>query len=400
MNAKPAVRNNYLDWLRMLAILFVFVYHSTRFFNLEDWEIKNPIRYEWVELWNLFAWNWMMPIIFIISGASLFYAIGKGSTGKFVKDKVLRLLVPYLVAVFTHATLQVYLNWITHGRFSGSYFQFLPRYFEEVFAASKGPLFIFELWQMHLWYLLWLFIFTLALYPLMRWLKGSGRKVLSAMGSFLAQPGAVYLLALPTVLLMAFGNPDHPLIAEKAGGWSLVIYLWLLFTGFILISTDRLQTSIKRLRWLSLGMAVVLVSSVLYIVATQGVPSFGSRLYTISLGAAGFSSWCWILAFFGLAMRFLDYRKPVLEYANQAVLPFYILHQSVLICVGYFIVQWPIPDALKWVTILVVSFAIIMGLYEYLIRRINVLRFLFGMKVLPKLQAAPAGQIQEAGRLA
>jgi hypothetical protein len=71
-----------------------------------------------------------------------------------------------------------------------------------------------------------------------------------------------------------------------------------------------------------------------------------------------------------------------------------------LICVGYFIVQWPIPDALKWVTILVVSFAIIIGMYEYLIRRINVLRFLFGMKVLPKLQAAPAGQIQEAGRIA
>jgi glucans biosynthesis protein C len=68
MNTKPAVRNNYLDWLRMLAILFVLVYHSTRFFNLEDWEVKNPVRYQWVELWNLFSWNWMMPLIFVISG--------------------------------------------------------------------------------------------------------------------------------------------------------------------------------------------------------------------------------------------------------------------------------------------------------------------------------------------
>ena len=54
-----------------------------------------------------------------------------------------------------------------------------------------------------------------------------------------------------------------------------------------------------------------------------------------------------------------------------------------LICVGYFIVQWPIPDFLKWVVILVLSFAVIMGLYEYLVRRINVLRFLFGMKAIP-----------------
>lgn len=401
MEIKKVTRNNYLDWLRVLAILFVFVYHSTRFFNLEDWEVKNPVRYEWVEVWNVFAWNWMMPIIFVISGASLFYAIGRGSASKFIKDKVLRLLVPYLVALFTHATLQVYLNWITHGRFSGSYFQFLPKYFAEVFAASQGPLVIFEMWQMHLWYLLWLFIFTLLLYPLMRWLKGSGLKLLSAMGSFLARPGAVYLPALPAVLLMAFGNPDHPLIAEKAGGWSLVIYLWLLFTGFIVLSTDRLQASIKRLRWLSLGIAVVILISVLFILVTLGTPVYGTPLYTVGLGLAGFSSWCWILAFFGLAVSYLDYRKPVLEYANQAVLPFYILHQSVLICVGYFIVQWPIPDLLKWVTILVISFAIIMGLYEYFIRRINVLRILFGMKVMPKPQAASAiEQIQEAGRTA
>jgi hypothetical protein len=80
-------------------------------------------------------------------------------------------------------------------------------------------------------------------------------------------------------------------------------------------------------------------------------------------------------------MRYLDYRKPVLEYANEAVLPFYILHQTVLICVGYFIVQMPIPDILKWASILVTAFAIIMGIYEYFVRRFNVLRFLFGMKV-------------------
>jgi glucans biosynthesis protein C len=395
MNTKPAVRNNYLDWLRVLAILFVLVYHSTRFFNLEDWEVKNPMRYEWVELWNLFSWNWMMPLIFVISGASLYYAVGKAGAGKFVKDKVLRLLIPFLVAVSTHATLQVYLNWITHDLFSGSYFQFLPRYFSGVFAA--GPLFIFEFWEMHLWYLLWLFILTLLLYPLMRWLKASGRQALAATGSFLARPGAIYLLALPTVLLMAFADPQSPLMAEKAGGWSQVIYLWLLFSGFILTSSDRLQESIKRLRWVSLGLGTGLLSFLLAVVITQGVPSYGTTLYTVGLGVAGLSSWCWILAFFGLAMRYLDFRKPLLEYANEAVLPFYILHQSVLICLGYFIVQWAIPDLLKWITILAASFAIIMGLYEYLIRRINLLRFLFGMKVRPKRQVKPLpeGQLQE-----
>ncbi len=385
MEKKASARLYYLDWLRVLAILTVFVYHSTRFFNLEEWHVKNPVRYEWVEIWNLFSWNWMMAIIFVISGASLYYAVGKSGAGKFVKDKVLRLLVPYFVALLTHATLQVYLDWTTHGEFSGSYFQFLPRYFASVFTAGYGPMAIFELEQMHLWYLLWLFIFSLLLYPLMRWLKGNGRRVLSTMGRFLAFPGAVYLLALPIILLLAFIDPNSPVMAEKGGGWSQVIYLWFLFTGFIVISAERLEAIIKRLRWLSLGMAAVALGIVIFFVFTQGVPAYGTRLYAPLFGLAGFSSWCWILTYFGLAMRYLDFRKPVLEYANEAVLPFYILHQSVLICVGYFIVQWTIPDVLKWATILVTSFAIIMGLYEYLIRRINVLRFLFGMKQLPRL---------------
>jgi glucan biosynthesis protein C len=334
----------------------------------------------------------MMPLIFVISGASLLYAVGKGSTRKFFKDKVLRLLVPFLFALFTHVTFQAYLRSITHDEFIGSYFQFLPVYFGNVFSAY-GAMGIFELEQMHVWYLLWLFILTLLTYPLMLWLKRGGRRVLSAIGNFLALPGAVYMLALPTVLLMAFADPDNPVIAEKGGGWSQVIYLWLLFSGFLIISAERGEASIKRLRWISLGMAIFLLSILLYVVVTQGIPPYGTSLYTVTFGVAGFSSWCWILAFFGLAMQYLDYRKPVLEYANEAVLPFYVLHQTVLICVGYFVVQWTIPDILKWVTILVISFAIIMGLYEYLVRRFNVLRFLFGMKVLPKRASVPVSPV-------
>jgi glucan biosynthesis protein C len=75
------------------------------------------------------------------------------------------------------------------------------------------------------------------------------------------------------------------------------------------------------------------------------------------------------------------------------VLPFYILHQTVLLCVGYFVVQWDIPAVLKWAIIVVVSFPIIMLLYEFLVRRFDLMRFLFGMKPLPK---APAAQLQEA----
>jgi len=92
------------------------------------------------------------------------------------------------------------------------------------------------------------------------------------------------------------------------------------------------------------------------------------------------SSWCWILAFTGFVTKSLIYNTPFLKYANEAVLPFYILHQTVLLLIGHLVLQWRIPDPAKWFLIALSSFAIVMGVYEFGIRRFNALRILFGMK--------------------
>jgi peptidoglycan/LPS O-acetylase OafA/YrhL len=99
-----------------------------------------------------------------------------------------------------------------------------------------------------------------------------------------------------------------------------------------------------------------------------------------------------VLAILGFGMKRLNFNKPILSYANEAVLPFYILHHPVLLCVGYFVVQWAIPAAAKFFIIDAVSFAIIMALYEFVVRRFNFLRFLFGMKLLARPAVAPADQ--------
>jgi glucan biosynthesis protein C len=378
-------RLHYLDWVRVFAILMVFVYHSSRFFNLETWHIKNPTTYAWVEVWNRFAANWMMPLILVISGASLFFAVGKGEGGlkgaaEFLKDKVLRLLVPWLVGTLTHTSLQVYLERRVQGQFSGSYLQFLPHYFAGMYE------------DMHLWYLQVLFVFSIILYPLLRWLRGRGRSVLARFGDLVARPGAVYALALPTVLLLVLVDRSSPVMKEEAG-WPLVIYLWLALSGFAIVSHERVQASIQRLRWLSLAMAVVLVGSFISLWGLGDGPPFGSARYALAFGLRGLSSWCWILAILGFGIRHLRSSTPFVRYANEAVLPFYILHQTVLLGMGYLVVQWAIPSLLRWAIILLASFAIIMALYELLVRRFNVMRILFGMK--PKV-VQPIAQRGEA----
>ena len=95
----------------------------------------------------------------------------------------------------------------------------------------------------------------------------------------------------------------------------------------------------------------------------------------------GLLAWCWIIGLLGLGRRFLDFHNRFLAHANEAVLPFYILHHSIIYVVGFYVIQWNGSVAIKFVAISIVSFAIIVAIYEILIRPINVLRFLFGMKL-------------------
>ncbi len=133
----PLSRRHDLDWLRVLAILAVFVFHSGRFFDQMDWHVKSATVYSGAQAWTLFLISWLMPLVFVVSGASLFYAVGKGSVAGFVRDKVLRLFVPLVVGVFTHVALAVYLERITHHQFSGSFLNFYPRYFDPSNGSSS-----------------------------------------------------------------------------------------------------------------------------------------------------------------------------------------------------------------------------------------------------------------------
>ena len=395
METKTVQRRFDLDWLRVLAILSVFLYHSTRFFNFGDWHVKNPVTYGSVQFLESFMEIWMMPLIFLISGASIFYAMDKGGVGKFFKDKILRLLVPLLVVVFTHASLQVYLERITHGQFSGSYWAFLPHYFEGMYGFGGNFAWI----GMHMWYVLILFIYCLIFYPLFRWWKGSGRGVLDKLGSMIASPWIMWLaLALPILILDIFTDDTGWMVG--AGGWPFLYYIFFLLYGFVIASHERLQANICRTRWSYLVAGLILGAVYAFLNANSANPvidpwenELGDPLYFLSA--------CTLLpAFLGFAMQYLTKSTPFLKYAGEAILPFYILHQTVLLVIGYFIVRWALSDLAKWAVIFAGSFIVIMVLYEFLVRRVNILRFLFGMKMLVKPSDLPAKetQLKEAHR--
>jgi hypothetical protein len=325
-----------------------------------------------VQAWDNVASTWLMPFMFLISGASLFYALQKSTikwstVGTFIKDKVLRLLVPLVVGVFSYGALQVYLERITHGQYTGSFFQWIPNYFDGIYGFGGN----FALVGMHMWYVAVLFMLSMICLPVLLLLKSKpGAYLLDKVMKFFSLPGFVYLFMLVNLGLWELIDPDSFLGFDKFGN-NLGIYLSYLLCGYMIFSSQAIQQSIQKVRWISLVGCIIF--TVIQIVSGEQDELEG---------------WFTILTFLGFGLKYLNFNKPILKYANEAVLPFYILHQTVIVTLGFFVVQWAIPDLLKFLFILSVSFLIVMVLYEYLVRRLNLLRFLFGMKLLPKSPAA------------
>lgn len=385
-------RRHDLDWLRVFAILSVFLFHSTRFFDHWFWHVKNPVTYDSATLFQSFMVVWMMPFVFLISGASIFYAMNKGGAGAFFKDKALRLLVPLTVAVFTYAPLQVYLERITHGQFSGSFFAWLPHYFEGVYLGD-GSAGNFAFVGMHMWYVFFLLLYIVIFYPLFRWMKGSGRAALEKIANVIASPWTLWLvLALPILTLHLFVSDTD--WEAGSGGWPFLYYPIFLIYGFVIASSERLQSNLKRMRWYNLAVSALFTATYIILLAFPALDALEDALADMFW----ILSACTLLpAFLGFGMQNLNFTDPFLKYANEAVMGFYILHQTVLLVIGYFVVDWAISDFSKWAIIFVSSFIVIMAIYEFLIRRVNVVRWLCGMKPQTRPAVARSGEAVLAG---
>jgi glucan biosynthesis protein C len=372
-------RRHDLDWLRVITIITVFFFHTGRFFDEGGWHVKDALRLENFQDMTDLLVIWIMPMMFVISGAAIYYGFKPGQVGKFLKDKLLRLVVPLVVGMFTHSILQMYFDATTNGRFEGTFWEFVPHYFDGVFPFGGN----FSVTSVHLWYLEVLFIFCLLFLPIFIWLKGSGQHVWQSVGNFLARPGTMYLLALPTILFVAVLDPSN-VGMKDIGGWNIFAYMTIFLPAFIFVPNEVVMDRLIKQRWLSLALA--LVFSLAY--WSMEDVAFGSLGYWIESALITLASWSWMFALLGIARRYLVFTNPFLSYANEAVLPFYILHQPVLLCVGFFVVRWSIPVLGKYFVILGISFIVIMAIYEFLVRRYKVMRFLFGMKSSTKVKVS------------
>ena len=92
------------------------------------------------------------------------------------------------------------------------------------------------------------------------------------------------------------------------------------------------------------------------------------------------TSWSAVVFVLNIGARYLNRYHKFLTYGNEAVLPFYLFHQTIILCVGWYVIRWNMGILVKLLIIAVVSFPLIMILYELFVRRFNIVRFFFGMR--------------------
>jgi hypothetical protein len=361
-----------IDWLRILGMIGIFLFHNARFFNDEDWHIKNMTDDFGMTVFVAILNQFIMPLFFILSAYAIYYSLQRRAGKEFMRERVTRLLIPLVFGIFTHIMVQVYIERVSHGQFTGTFWQFIPQYFNGWYGFGGN----FAWMGLHLWYLLMLYLFSwLTLSLFIKWRSESA--FMTQLADVFAKPGMVFLFFIPVGLVEILVNlfPDSIGI-RSFGGWSPFTYLTIFILGYILVTSDRYRDAIERQRFLSLTLALVALFGGFYLVLGMDVSSY-SPLFS---WVRGFNTWAWLLTFLGFASRHLNFNNDFLKYANEAVLPFYILHQSVIVIVGFFIADWNIAVFPKFLFMLVVNFAIIMVLYEFAVKRIGVLRYLFGMK--------------------
>lgn len=293
--------------------------------------------------------------------------------GRFVTSKIPRLLVPLLFGILALAPHQVYLERLTHGQFTGSFLEFLPHYFDGLYAFGGN----FAWMGLHLWYLLVLFLFSVLLAPLLRLFKtDAGRGLSARLASFLAKPGLWLLLGLP---IAAFDLLDPTSVAgtRQMGGWNLFTYLFFYLYGYLVFAAPQFQDAARRGWPFSLIMALLFPT---LFVALGLDETRGEAAFALVSLLRGLNAMAWIMAATGLGLRYFNRPHRLLPTLSEGVLPFYMLHQAVLIPVGYGLLRLGLGPLPSYGLIAICALVLILGLYLFLIRPFGPMRFLFGMK--------------------
>ena len=371
MTQVGSARRNDIDWLRIFAtyLLFVFstakVFDSMPFYHIKNSELSSSLSYV-----TFFLYQWHLPLFFLLAGWSRKTSLQARPGMESLKERMLRLVIPFITGCILICPLIKYVELLggqsmgfygyerTGGPVGKSFAAFLPDFFTRLDMFS---------WA-HLWFLVYLFLFTLLSWPFFTWLLKRKVMPLKTDGTL------VYLPLVPLSLIQFTMSERWPDSKALFNDWTNVLYFFLYFVlGFVISRYSAYERAIhneyRRAGMLGAGLFILLAL-------------FASELSMPSIrmvAAAG--GWCIVVWLLGFARAHLEQVTQGISYLRESSLPVYLLHPIPVVLLGFFLIGPACAGiTAKFFSLLVLSVVATMAVYHVLIRRIPALRWFFGIK--------------------
>lgn len=369
-------RRIYIDVLRVVGTLLVFLFHCTQPFNPNDeWHIRNAEQSKALGYMIDFFNIWIMPLFTFLAGSSAYFALRKRSSAQFAKERVLRIFVPLVLGILIFVAPQVYTERVFRGEFTGNFLTFYPHFFDGIYPEGNFS------WH-HLWFLVYLFFYSIVAIPIFYLLQlAKDKAFLSGFYAQMRKPYRLLLFAIPLFLghlLFWYFPQTNALVNDWA--WHAQLFLPFIF-GYIFVSDSELEMNIQK-HWKAYLYLALFLSVVVFWLREIPRPEDPTQKWLLFAGKGivyRTCTWTWILAFLGISQKYLDQDFLGLDRASEAAFPFYIIHQTVIVILAAIIVQSSGPLFEKYALLL---FSALLGtsiIYE-MARRFRISRFILGMK--------------------
>jgi glucans biosynthesis protein C len=368
-----ARRIHYIDWLRVLAVLLLLPFHTSRVFNAgEPFYVKSAhlsVVLSYI-LWFISIWH--MPLLFLLAGASSYFALERRRGGQYAIERVKRLLVPFVFGFFVLIPPQTWYGARFNSGYSASYWTYITSGSFLVWNIHDGGDYYGGFGIGQLWFILWLFVISLVALPLLLWGRGErGSRAMSRFARMLAKPQwwllAAFLLLLGRALPDPVGKPPFYFLVFFVLGYS------------IMFEHEAFAATAVRYRWAALLFGSAL--SVWWVLTgplRDSMPDPSFPLAGIALlGELG--CWLMLVGMMGFGKRWLDQPSAALSYLSEGSYPVYILHQTVIVVAAFYVVQLSWSGPVQWVLLLAIAVVGTGALYE-VVRRVGFLRPMLGMR--------------------
>jgi glucans biosynthesis protein C len=356
----------FVDWLRVFVILTLVPFHAAlTYTSIGDIYIKSPIKDIGVLPFLIVVApldNFFMTLLFFLSGIGTYYALLCRNKSQYIKERINKLLIPLILGTILFCPIQAYTKGLYYG-FSGDFLHFIPEFFSKKI--------IYYLGYAHLWFLLYLFLFSLGCLSLFtKWLNDKTK--VDNLALYLCKGNNILIpigfICLSELLLRPFSGAQT-LIGDWAND---VVYSSMFIFGFVFASNTKIQERIRKLFNLSKFVLVICIPIYIFIYYMINLHGSSVNLYGIlCVLMKGIYECSAIIVLLEIGRSYLNKKSALLNYLSKASFTYYLIHLlPVSICTYYFI-STKLNVYVKYILVVLLSYVFVFAIYELAVKRLK-----------------------------